>query len=419
MIAKMNFQSTSAAPDSDADRLLCLALDVAEGLLKNGDSVRHVEETIRRICFAYGAAHVENFAITSVILASVRMQDGSYSSQMRRLDASTNLFCRLEDYNRFSRKICSSTPSFDEAQQMLRDLKQQYSYPRWLLWLGGSMTAGFFAILFGGSWRDGLAGALVGLFLAWFSSFRFRNINVLAKTVMLSFSAGVLSYLTVLIGLGQNLDMIMIGSIMLLIPGLAFGNALRDLLCGDILTGILKTVQSCLTAILIACGFSAAILLLNGTGVESNLPPEIHALWQELIVVVFGTVGFSAMFAIRPRYFPIVGIGGGLVYLVYVFAIRFGCTTLLAAFFCAAFGALLSELFARMLRAPAIVFLTPCIIAIVPGGGLYYTMSALIAENRTQLASKFSETLSISAGLAVGTLLVAILVSLCGKKKTV
>ena len=36
-----------------AQYLLCLALDVGEGILKNGGEVSRVEDTIERICYAY------------------------------------------------------------------------------------------------------------------------------------------------------------------------------------------------------------------------------------------------------------------------------------------------------------------------------------------------------------------------------
>ncbi|MBQ7381094.1 MAG: threonine/serine exporter family protein, partial [Clostridia bacterium] len=56
-----------------ADDLLRLALDVGEGMLKNGGEISRVEDTVERICRAYGAEHVEVFTIISVINASVRI----------------------------------------------------------------------------------------------------------------------------------------------------------------------------------------------------------------------------------------------------------------------------------------------------------------------------------------------------------
>ena len=71
--------------ESDADFLLRTALDVAALTLRSGGEIHRVEETIRRICSAFGADHTEVFAIHSQIIASVRMKDGAYSSQVRRI----------------------------------------------------------------------------------------------------------------------------------------------------------------------------------------------------------------------------------------------------------------------------------------------------------------------------------------------
>ena len=63
----MEIQKRTADTDIYAEYLLCLALDVGEGMLKNGGEISRVEDTIERICKAYGAAHVEVFSIISFI----------------------------------------------------------------------------------------------------------------------------------------------------------------------------------------------------------------------------------------------------------------------------------------------------------------------------------------------------------------
>ena len=76
---------------------------------------------------------------------------------------------------------------------------------------------------------------------------------------------GALSALSIVkLGLGNNIDMVMIGTIMLLIPGLAFGNAVRDLLFGDTVSGIIQFTQAILTAVMVAFGFIIAILAFGG-----------------------------------------------------------------------------------------------------------------------------------------------------------
>ena len=67
---RFSFDESNA--ESFADIVLCTALDIGEHLLKNGAEVSRVEDTIERICFAYGAAHVESFSITTLIVANAR-----------------------------------------------------------------------------------------------------------------------------------------------------------------------------------------------------------------------------------------------------------------------------------------------------------------------------------------------------------
>ena len=251
--------------DNYAEYMLCLALDVGEGILRYGGEINRVEDTIERICKAYGAEHVEIFAIPSVIIAAVRMKDGEYSSQIRRIHTIENDLAKIERYNAISYTICRETPSLDEFDRMIHEAKSKRIMPSWVTFLGSAMAAGSFAVFFGGTWRDGLVACFIGVFMMLLDKIKVKQVNRFAKTALQSFFGGLLSYLSVILGLGDNAGMIIIGTIMLLIPGLYFGTALRDLLCGDFLAGSLKTVQALLIALMIAFGYLLAMLVTGGT----------------------------------------------------------------------------------------------------------------------------------------------------------
>ena len=51
----------------------------------------------------------------------------------------------------------------------------------------------------------------------------------------------------------------MIGDIMLLIPGVPFTNAVRNVLIGDTISGLMRLVESILWAGAIACGFVLSV----------------------------------------------------------------------------------------------------------------------------------------------------------------
>ena len=397
------------------DNLVRVALDVGEGLLKSGAEIHRVEDAIDHICKAYGAAHVEVFSIQSLIVTSVRMPDGSYSSQSRRITNISNQLSALEYYNRLSRDICRDTPDFDEIDRRIFEIKHTRRSPYWLIVIGFICAASAFAVFFGGSLRDGLAAAIIGLVMALIDRIEAKFFTPITKTLLIAFAAGILSCLTVMAHIGEHVDMIAIGTIMILIPGLALGNSMRDLLSGDTLAGILRAVQSCIIAIIIAIGYSIAILLI-----EDYCPAIDPANFNQIekwilgsISSIVGTIGFALIFKISLKKLPIVAIGGLFTYafyeLVYFLINTFATSSLFTTLNClfativaSIFMALFSEICARRFRAPAVVFLFPCAIPIVPGSALYYSMYYLLRNDPGQLINYISITGQVILGIALG-----------------
>lgn len=249
---------------SYADTVLCTALDVGEGLLKCGAEIQRVEDTVQRICRAYGAEHIEIFAITAMLTASVRMPDGEYSSQMRRVYGSSNDFRQLEDFNALSREICRETPPFEAIQARIHDIKRESHEHKWVSIVGGVVAAAGFAVFFGGNAFDALASGVIGFFIMLLGATLFSRIGPFARTLLNSILAGLLAKTAEYLYGGFHADKIMIATIMLLIPGIAFCNALRDLFSGDTFAGSARLIQAVLLALTIASGFSIAIVLFGG-----------------------------------------------------------------------------------------------------------------------------------------------------------
>jgi uncharacterized membrane protein YjjP (DUF1212 family) len=247
--------------DDFADYLLCLALDVGEGMLRNGGEISRVEDTIERICHAYGAVHVEVFTIISMINAAVRMPDGSYSSQLRRVRKTDNNFSTLEAFNALSREICIKKPPLAELDDMIHEVKRSSRYPKWVGYLASSIAASTFTLFFGGTLKDAAITFILGAVIAVINKTMPDKVNAMAKTAVSAFISTILAIFSVRLGIGDGLDTIMMGVIMLLVPGVSFGMAFRDLMYGDLLTGTMKTVQAVIQAVMIAFGYIMAVSL--------------------------------------------------------------------------------------------------------------------------------------------------------------
>ncbi len=244
--------------------MLCLCLDIGEAMLKNGAEIHRVENTIERLCRAYGAIHTEIFAIPTMIIAAVRMPDGAYSSQMRRVYSSEYNMYKVEIFNDISRRACKNTPNLSELDSMIKEAKKKQAYPYSVIVLGAALATGGFCIFFGGSWRDGLVAAIIGMIICFAEKLPQNGLNSFARTAIQSFIAGTLAYISIWCGIGDNVDKIMMGTIMYSIPGLALGISMRDMLYGDYLAGTLKMIHTCLSALMIAFGYVLAMLAFGG-----------------------------------------------------------------------------------------------------------------------------------------------------------
>lgn len=252
------------AESVDPDFLLRTALDVAVHTLRAGGEVHRVEETVERICYAHGASHVEVFSINSLIIATVRMQSGAYASHTRRVLSIDSHMARLRRLNEISRTLARREMTLEEAQVAVSEVRHYSPYSIWIELLGALICAGGFAILFRGTMRDALAAGVISAIVTAVLRLSPQTFNVFATMVLSNFLGGILSVLAVKLGLADTVEFIVIGLIMPHVPGLSFGNALRDLLLGDLLTGLLGLLRALLIAVSIAFGFFLAFALTGG-----------------------------------------------------------------------------------------------------------------------------------------------------------
>ena len=247
------------------EQLLSCALDIGEQMLISGAEVGRVESAIRFICTAYGCSRTDVFTITSSIVVSIEGPDGKHGTQTRRITNIRTDLTKLHRLNSLSRQICAQKPDYDYVQEKLRCINASAPFPLWLEAFGSGLIAFSFAVFFGGSWVDGLVAALLGLglrYTTWLLQKCAMNqvfINV-AASFLLSLTAIVL----VRRGIGNDANKILIGNIMLLIPGIALTNSLRDMISGDIMTGMLRFFDAVLVAAAIAAGYILAAHLLGG-----------------------------------------------------------------------------------------------------------------------------------------------------------
>lgn len=252
----------------EAEKILSVVLDIAESMLNCGAEVSRVEDTIRRICMSYGAQRVHPFVITSSIVVTIQLSNEAAITQTRRVGGNMTDFTRLEELNDLSRKICKYQYPVEKMTELYQEkivatIPDKSVYRKTFF---GYLIATFsFAVFFGGNVYDGIAALAIAAVL-WLIDHYFRRIinNQMLYLIIASFCMGSMAVIVGAIAPVFHQDKIIIGDIMILIPGLAMTNAIRDIFSGDTISGMLKLCESLMQAGMIAIGTVSAILLIGG-----------------------------------------------------------------------------------------------------------------------------------------------------------
>lgn len=387
--------------------LLDLVSDLGYELAMSGAETSRVEETITRVLGAYGVGS-EVFAIPNYFLITIQTEDGTPITRMRRIGYHGNDLYGVELFSDLSRKLCQHHPQLHDALLWLEDTKDKkavFTFP--VLLLGYFLGAFGFGIFLGGSLMDGICAGLCGIVAGTVSTIAVRqNANPFFHTIAASFFMALLAYGFGAAGIAPNADAVTIGALMILVPGLLFTNAMRDIIYGDINSGVNRIVQVVLVAAALAVGTAAALGLshhLFGTIPEAETIP--YPLLVSSFFCFIGCVGFSILFNIHKLGILLCALGGTIAWISYCITLELMQDGISAYFVSAFVASLYSEILARIRKFPALSYLVISIFPMIPGAGVYYTMIWAVRGNMERFLSQGMYTAAIAGVMAVGILL--------------
>jgi len=247
----------------EANEFLYCVLDVGQAMLQYGGEISRVEDSIRRMCLAMGAERADVLTITSSIVVTIYAERFGAVTQTRRVSGQQYDLDRLERLNDLSRRVCQQHLGVEELRRGMEEIHRTPTFSFGLLLLSYAVISASFSLFFGGSWRDAVASGCIGLALKWLDRLiRRTEANDFLSALICSCLGGALAALSVRVGLGQSADMISIGNIMLLIPGIALTNSLRDMFSGNTISGLLRFSEAVIKALVIAFGFALVAALV-------------------------------------------------------------------------------------------------------------------------------------------------------------
>ena len=400
-----------------------LTARIAYHLALSGAETFRIEETMRRIIGAYGI-ECQAFAIPNCVMVSLEAANGKPLMVMKRVGFHGNDLEAVEKLNALSRRICAETPAPEVAAQWLKEtLAARRTYSAAAYYLGNFLGAAGFCPVFGGTMRDSLWAGLMGLIIGFVSHQMDKwETNPFFSTIAAAFLMAVPAYLLAGFQLLDYVDAVIIGSLMILVPGLLITNSMRDIIYGDTNSGINRIVQVFLSAFAIAMGTAAAWRLTAGVyGMTTIGGLAGHPMWAQDMMIFVACTGFMILFNVHGWGSLLCALGGVLTWTSYLLLRQLGFDIYGMNFFAAVVAAIYSETMARSRKYPVTSYLVISSIPLLPGAGIYYTMSIGLGGDVQAALHKGLETAGVAGSIAVAILLVStvfrLITSLRSKRK--
>ena len=249
---------------NDFGLVMSAALDMGKILLVAGAEIYRTEDTIKRIVSAYGGAGAQINAVPSHIIANAVFEGREYTL-MRRIKYTDTDVEILDRLNALSRRICAETPAPKALAGMIKQATDVKKYTAVQMSFIYAFVSAAFTLFFAGGPADAAVSAFTGGTLYWLMQLikRTGGNRVFVDLLGSAYSAFMAVTLT-RIGIGYDADKVIIGVVMVLIPGIEMLNGSRDFIAGDIQAGLMHLAEALFLAIIIAVG-AAGMFALMGT----------------------------------------------------------------------------------------------------------------------------------------------------------
>ena len=365
-------------------KLLNMAVTAGSIMISSGAETHRVEDTLHRILGTTHFEHADAFVFTTGMVVTLSDPSGETLSISHRVTDSSRDFGKIAEVNGVSRDFCNGLITLDEAIKKLDLIKTKKRYNSFLLHLGYVLAACGFAIMFGGEILDALGTFFCGIVLSFVElelgpKIKRGFVTTILSAAAMTITATAVSYIGYHgFGLSFQTHYMIIGGMMPLVPGLAMTTAFRDVLQGDYLSAGSRILEALMVAVCVAIGIGTGMSCSDLLGLSetltlsfnlsvTNIPEFLFAAFSAGVAII----GFYILFDTPKKYFFACGLNAFLAWAVYLITDCCGLNGLWASFFSTLAADLFAYYCARILKAPALLFLVAGILPMVPGVSIY------------------------------------------------
>ncbi|GAV13425.1 threonine/serine exporter family protein [Paenibacillus sp. chi10] len=249
----------------DKDYLLETVLFAGKLLLENGAETSRVEDTMERmIRHAIGDSRpTSDYTYVTVNGIFVKLNSGG--SQFQRIDKRQYDLNKICGINQISRDFAAGRISLQDMRHRLFAIERDVCKLKlWHKFICTACLSGSIILLFGGSFVDVPAAIFAGLVAYFMHSWLTRALHApFLPEYGAALLGGVAGYIAFTYR-GVHLDLIMMGAVAPLVPGIAITNAIRDMMARHYISGMIVAIEALFTASALGAGIASAYYLFFG-----------------------------------------------------------------------------------------------------------------------------------------------------------
>lgn len=402
------------------DDVLEVASEAGHILLENGAEIARIEETMERISKYYGVTSRNFFVLSNGIFTTGHASDEDSINRNRQyanvefIPIKGTQMDKIVEVNRLSRDIEAGKYTLDQARERLSEIRNMKPKRDWVQILGSAFGSWGFCAIFGGSVMDCCASFVVGLLL-WIFLLKVtsQHFTKLLGNIINGGFVALLCFICWKLGFGQNFGNMIVGSLIPLIPGVAFTNGIRDIANEDYLAGTTRLLDAILVFAAIAIGacfffvisghINGGYILLNGAlsdGFTSGI------IFQTMAAFI-GTVGFAVLFGCPSEEYVWCGIAGTFAWISYLALVRYASFSVFESTLVSSFlTAVLARRLSILRKCPNTVYLLTGLFPLIPGGGIFWTTYYLCSQQFHQAMQSGITALSVAFAIVLGIVMV-------------
>ncbi len=248
----------------DEGAVVELAMLAGHILLDNGAEIFRVEEVIQRICDHYQVTSVNEFVLSNGIFITVGSSVEPAFARVEHIPVSGTHLDKVAAIDRLADEIDMGLYTVEEATAKAEEIRRRPEVSRMLRCLASGLGSAAFCCLFGGDLADSAcafgAGFILYLFMLYVSG---PHLSKIVGNLIGSLLVTLICAFFYLFVPGRHMNFMIIGSIMPLVPGVAFVNAIRDIADGDYISGAVRMLDAMLIFVCIAIGVGFGIDIIS------------------------------------------------------------------------------------------------------------------------------------------------------------